>query len=58
MGLISSKTVNLSRISGYLITTISSNFRRLQGFFKDEEFDFDTITELSKKYSSIFDKDY
>lgn len=48
IGLISSQTVNLSKISRCFKNNnqISSNYRRSQVFFKDVEFDFDAIAEF------------
>ena len=49
LGLISSQTVNLSKISRNFKNNnkISSNYRRIQNFFKDVEFDFDEVAKFN-----------
>ena len=49
LGLMSSQTVNLSKIATHFKNNnkISSNYRRIQNFFKDVEFDFDDVARFN-----------
>lgn len=49
LGLISAQTVNLSKIARYFKNNnlIESNYRRIQNFFKEVEFDIDDIAQFS-----------
>lgn len=66
LGLISSQTVNLSKIAVHFKNNnkISSNYRRIQNFFKDVSFDFDDVAKFNthqllstkKKWNLILDR--
>jgi hypothetical protein len=66
LGLISSQTVNLSKIAVHFKNNnkISSNYRRIQNFFKDVSFDFDDVARFNthqllstkKKWNLILDR--
>ena len=58
LGLISAQTVNLSKIARHFKNNnlIESNYRRIQNFFKDVEFDIDDVAEFSIQHLLSKDK--